>query len=133
MARVRLPSLPEPVPLERAVLFGFDDRAFPFTRHVERRLTAARTPQVALPTGEPGAPDNTVRFYGSVVRAEGVFHMWYFGGAVFDPGEVAPRRRPAVLCYATSDDGLAWRKPALGLVEHGGSKANNVVDLPHPG
>ena len=31
--------------------------------------------------------------------------------------------------YAESDDGLKWEKPELGLVEYGGSKANNLL---HP-
>lgn len=30
-------------------------------------------------------------------------------------------------CYAESDDGDSWRFPSLGLVEHNGSKANNIV------
>lgn len=30
-------------------------------------------------------------------------------------------------CYAESDDGIKWRKPALGLYEFSGSKANNMV------
>ena len=132
MARVRLPSLPEATPLPGAVLFGFDDRAFPFTRHLRAQLTEARTGQVALPPGEVGAPDETIRFYGSVVQAEGAFHLWYFGGITFDPGAAA-QRRSAVLCYATSEDGLTWRKPSLGLAAFNGSTDNNVVDLPHAG
>src|SRR5688572_17245740 len=106
--RVRLPSLPEPAPLRHAVLFGFDDRAFPFTHHVRRQLIASRPLQVALPPGPPGSPDETIRFYGTVVWAQGAFHMWYFGGAVFDPGLVAPRRKSAVLCYAISEDRRTW-------------------------
>src|SRR5687768_10622222 len=136
MPRLRLPSLPDAAPLEGATLFGFDDRAFPFTRHVRTHLTAARTGQVALPTGEPGAPDDTVRFYGSVVEADGAFHLWYFGGVTFDPGATATpaaQRRSAVLCYATSEDGLTWRKPSLGPVSFDGSTDNNLVDLPHAG
>lgn len=39
----------------------------------------------------------------------------------------APRMREMAICYATSEDGLAWRKPELGLVEYGGSKANNIL------
>lgn len=35
------------------------------------------------------------------------------------------------LCYAESDDGLAWTKPALGQVLFKGSRANNALDLPH--
>jgi len=38
-----------------------------------------------------------------------------------------PRGREMGVCYATSKDGLAWKKPELGLVEFKGSKANNLV------
>ena len=31
------------------------------------------------------------------------------------------------LCYAESEDGLAWEKPDLGLVEYGGSRDNNIL------
>ncbi|UCD27496.1 MAG: hypothetical protein JSV03_10270, partial [Planctomycetota bacterium] len=31
------------------------------------------------------------------------------------------------MCYARSDDGIHWDKPALGLVEFAGSKKNNIV------
>lgn len=34
---------------------------------------------------------------------------------------------PLFCCYAESDDGIRWRKPALGLHEFRGSKANNIV------
>ena len=35
------------------------------------------------------------------------------------------------LCYAESDDGITWTKPALGQVLFKGSRANNALDLPH--
>ncbi|NBV20392.1 MAG: hypothetical protein EBS05_00095 [Proteobacteria bacterium] len=38
-----------------------------------------------------------------------------------------PHDREMGLCYATSRDGLMWEKPALGLIEFNGSKANNLV------
>lgn len=31
--------------------------------------------------------------------------------------------------YAESHDGLAWEKPDLGLVEYGGSRANNIINI----
>ena len=34
---------------------------------------------------------------------------------------------PQVTCYAESDDGIHWRKPALGLFETDGSTRNNIV------
>ena len=39
----------------------------------------------------------------------------------------APRNREMAICYATSQDGLTWAKPDLGLVEYEGSKANNIL------
>ncbi|MYD97470.1 MAG: hypothetical protein F4X98_08805 [Gammaproteobacteria bacterium] len=39
----------------------------------------------------------------------------------------APHNREMGICYATSKDGLTWIKPELGLVEYGGSKANNIL------
>ena len=39
--------------------------------------------------------------------------------------------KAAVLCYATSTDGISWEKPALGLVEYRGSSENNIVLMGH--
>ena len=37
------------------------------------------------------------------------------------------RPAPTLFCMATSSDGLHWERPQLGLVEYGGSKANNIL------
>ncbi len=55
-------------------------------------------------------------------REERVFRMWYSG--------IAPGKR--AWCYATSRDGVHWQKPELGLVEFGGSKANNLLGWDSP-
>ena len=45
-----------------------------------------------------------------------------------------PREREMGICHASSRDGIHWEKPALGLVEFEGSKANNIVlKGPHGG
>ena len=31
------------------------------------------------------------------------------------------------VCYAVSQDGLHWDRPALGLVDYGGNKQNNLI------
>jgi hypothetical protein len=51
----------------------------------------------------------------------GVYQLWYSG---FVDLHVDSR---SVLCYAESRDGLHWTKPELGLCEHRGSRANNIV------
>ena len=38
-----------------------------------------------------------------------------------------PYTREMAICYATSKDGIVWEKPALGIVEYEGSKANNIL------
>ena len=92
--------------------------------------------------------EGRVNLYGTVHRdpESGQFRMWYTsygGGGVPSMGkELAPRgdgrSRPdgmgfdvATLqysvCYATSEDGIFWERPNLGLVQHDGSADNNIV------
>ena len=54
-------------------------------------------------------------------EAEGQFRAWYQGGACYGPADGSN------MCYATSQDGIHWDKPSLGLVEFEGSKDNNIV------
>jgi len=37
------------------------------------------------------------------------------------------RPDPMRLCMAVSNDGMRWERPKLGLYEHSGSKANNIL------
>lgn len=57
--------------------------------------------------------------YGTVMWDGGRLRMWYQCLAPED-------RLRSRACYAESADGLKWTKPELGIVEHGGSKANNI-------
>jgi hypothetical protein len=41
------------------------------------------------------------------------------------------RRRVMGVCYATSTDGLKWKKPRMGIHEFGGEKSNLVAVGPH--
>jgi predicted GH43/DUF377 family glycosyl hydrolase len=54
--------------------------------------------------------------YGTVLREGAKFRLWY---QVLNQGNHVG--------YAESDDGIAWTKPELGLIEFQGSKANNLV------
>ena len=64
---------------------------------------------------EVDGDDQRVYIYGTVLRDEetGQFRMWY--------------NRLDLVLYATSDDGIHWERPELGLYEWEGSKANNIV------
>ncbi len=78
--------------------------------------------------------------YPSVIRdAEaGIFKCWYKSFIHDEASEATPpRQRPSLayfgrkreegLLYATSEDGIHWHKPELGLIEYAGSRRNNIV------
>ncbi len=60
----------------------------------------------------------SVAIYGTVLYddRDACFKMWY--RAIDDT---------CYACYATSKDGIHWRKPILNVKTHKGSKANNIV------
>ena len=57
---------------------------------------------------------------------EQVFKMWY-SLHTRGQGDAA-----SLLCYATSEDGIRWQKPELGIYEFRGTKQNNIV-MDHSG
>ncbi len=114
--------------VSEATLFPFDSGAIPWRHGVQLALVRAeRDDTPALTLGAPGSPDSgRISYYGTVLRVGDELRMWYLG----HPAEDLNRIR---LCYAVSVDGRHWEKPQLGLVEHGGSRANNLVALDAPG
>jgi len=66
---------------------------------------------------------NCVTAWGSVLRSSsGAYEFWYQTYNKYAaPGE------QTYICYASSNDGRHWEKPALGLVDYMGSTANNIV------
>ncbi|MBL9191299.1 MAG: hypothetical protein JNJ82_03000 [Opitutaceae bacterium] len=130
---------PDPGEADEAVLFAFDDHAIPYSSNLTLGLeTPAKHPaNPVLTIGRPGQPDEwQVRYFGSVVRHEGKFKMWYvamdFGAFADQPngGPLVNDGRSYWFAYAESADGVNWVKPNLGLVDFRGSKDNNLIELP---
>lgn len=109
-----------------------DDAMLADTSNVWRSLHhpgkhgATRTNRSPAPVLAPDRPweGYLVLQPGTVIydEGEGCFKMWY--------NTQPSREKPDAgrnLCYAVSFDGLHWEKPELGIVEHDGSKANNIV------
>jgi hypothetical protein len=95
-----------------------DDHDVLYRPGTERILQPpARHPRNPL-IGDERSYERTVA-YCSVHRdpRTGKYQLWY----------QAHNGRKGYLCYAVSDDGLAWTKPSLGLFDWEGSKANNIV------
>jgi hypothetical protein len=62
--------------------------------------------------------------YSSVLWDNGSYHLWYHA---MDSQLWHTSPGAGAICYATSDDGITWHKPDLGLVEYEGSTRNNIV------
>lgn len=79
--------------------------------------------------------------YGNVIYddTEKIYKCWYSPFIVDNSAQgmsleerdnkeyESPDNREMGICYATSDDGITWNKPELGLVEYNGSKQNNII------
>ena len=128
--RVLLPELPAAAPLEGAVLFAFDDYAFPFRQQARVHLTYAGSRSLAVPCGPPGAHDEQLVYYGATLKIGDAFHLWYAGNSGALANAAGHERAEWRVCYARSSDGRTWEKPDLGFVEFKGSRHNNIVDFP---
>ena len=82
-----------------------------------------RHPENPILKGERPWEANRV-LYSDVVfdRDEGIYRLWY---SVHDP-----ETEKSALCYATSEDGVHFERPELGLVEFDGSTRNNQALAP---
>ena len=79
--------------------------------------------------------------YGNVIydEEEEIYKIWYSPFIIDDSAKgmtleqrkekkyQPPWTREMAICYATSQDGITWVKPELGLIEFEGSTANNIL------
>ena len=76
--------------------------------------------------------------YANVSFDDGLYKCWYCPFIVCEATSTTtlderkrvpyrPGKREMGLCYAVSEDGIRWRKPALGVVEFDGSTQHNIV------
>ncbi|MYD93954.1 MAG: hypothetical protein F4Y02_09720 [Chloroflexi bacterium] len=135
---LRVHGGPSEMQVQEATFFAFDDVCIPFRTNFQLHLIHGKRtpgwrdgPTVVVPSGEPGAHDEQVHYYGSTIRVGDEFRMWYIGRVGCNPTWVGGYQGyDGRLCYAVSRDGIHWTKPELGLVEYRGSTANNLVDFP---
>lgn len=111
------------------VFFAFDDHNIAWQHNLRLTLTTAdkHPGNPVLKRGPAGSADHGhAILYGTVMKDGDKFRMWYLGMVETEnkSGQAPGWWRP--MCYAESMDGVTWTKPALGLVEHNGTKANNI-------
>jgi len=128
------PSLSVPIIGKGVRQIFADDVLIASKSGVERKVhAAAKLERPVLEASAPweigatvkGQADRRLYIYGTVLRdaASGHFRMWYSAGG-------AAGNREMRNYFATSQDGIAWQRPTLGLVAFGESKANNLINLP---
>ena len=113
-------------------LFAFDDVSIPHTQnlrvHLQKPKKFPGNPVVAR--GPAGSPDSwAVQFYGSIVREQEKFRLWYVAAGEDRLDKSVARSAPWRAAYAESSDGIHWTKPKLGLVEYRGNKDNNLIHV----
>ena len=112
-------------------IFSFDDHTIPFKKNLKLTLVEARKYEgnPVVPRGPEGSVDHhRAQFYGSVLKMNGKFRMWY--AACSDDRMSNGQSVSFRIAYAESLDGLHWTKPELGLTEFNGNKRNNLVGMP---
>jgi len=115
---------------QAVTLFAFDDVSIPHTQNLRlaMRQPVKHAANPVVSRGAPGTPDAMgVQFYGSILKEGAKYRMWYVAFDDDTESKVASARWRAA--YAESADGVTWTKPDLGLVEHRGSKKNNLLDM----
>jgi hypothetical protein len=113
-------------------LFAFDQVSIPFTENlrIKMRQPVKHPGNPVMTRGPAGAPDSwAVQFYGSIIREGAKYRMWYVAAGDDRLDKSIPRSSPWRVAYAESADGITWTKPELGLVEYGGNKQNNLVEM----
>lgn len=128
------------------LFLAIDDVSLPVKKYLCYYLTKpeVRAEPILVPEPlESNAPDNqAAMFYGSVLHEAGRFRMWYHAcHKGLNPDWTTDQHRQLVnykdpfymgpVCYAESDDGIHWHKPALGVLPFKGDSHNNGLDLPH--
>jgi len=133
-------------------LLAIDDLSLPLRKNVCLYLSKPKVrpePVLAPSPLESNAPDNlATHFYGTVLHDQGKFRMWYYACHFGKNPDWPPRMMQQIatspgyckyetkiysgpLCYAESEDGIHWMRPALGQVRFKGNSANNALALPH--
>jgi hypothetical protein len=137
------------------LLLAIDDVSLPLRKNICLYLNkpSVRQEPVLVPSPvDSNAPDNrATHFYGTVLLDACRFRMWYYACHFDMNPDWPPRKMQQIakkpswligayegpeslggpLCYAKSEYGIHWTKPALGQLLFKGSWENNALDLPH--
>lgn len=75
--------------------------------------------------GDSYVDERGLHIYGSVLKDQGIYRMWY---APYASPDFGSKHDTALVAYAESDDGIHWNKKILRMVDCGGFE-NNLCNL----
>lgn len=110
-----------------------DDYFISSLRNAELRMHSPVPQGKAIAFDKPW--EGNVSGYVTVLKDGNRYRMYYRGWSLpeyvnpsgVEAGQKVHPKNDASVCYAESEDGIHWKKPALGIVEFNGSKENNIV------
>jgi hypothetical protein len=125
---------PRVIALRELPLLFADDSGVASSSGVKRTVHPGRTLPEPVLKGEFPQEGSRVYLTGSVYfdKASGRLQMWYAGHPDL-PGGKKPKvegfrgGKGNFVLFASSKDGLAWERPALGLHSFQGTKENNII------
>jgi len=116
----------------QAVLLAIDHSLLPLRRNLcyyPSKPKVRKEPVLTPSQDKPDAPDfMAADHYGSVLFDNGKYRMWYLGSQ--SGSDKLGSAFVSYLCYAESEDGISWTKPALGQVPIKGNRNNNAIFIP---
>jgi hypothetical protein len=109
-------NAPGPIALDATHQLFMDDYLIESTEGLNRRIIPA-TKSTANPVlqGDRAWEQERPLLYGSVLKEDGKYRMWYY--------------MPRGVCYAESADGITWTKPLMAQYLWEGKPSNIVVHL----
>lgn len=113
-----------PIDLGSRLELMVDDYLIERMEGARLRLHHPQPREVALVLDRPW--EGSGSGYVTVIREADRYRMWYKGAQLDCTGG---RLQPVTdsVCYAESADGIAWERVDVGVIEHEGSVANNIV------
>lgn len=103
----------------RRELFVDDFMIDDLTPILERRLHHPVPQNIILELDQPWEGDASA--YLSVVEVDGRVRIYYNARPLY------PRKGRQTTCVIESEDGISFHRPELGMIEHDGSTANNML------
>ena len=99
-----------------------DDRLFSQKNGISLVTNPPVKAEIAILPEKPWE-NRSLGLYATIIEDEGIYKLWYDAYVGLDVSEEVPRS----LCYATSMDGIHWKRENVNLFNWFSNEENNIV------